>query len=580
LTINTTSTPAAMTTYTPADAIALRGAIQDAISGDSIILDATTYSSVETLAKYVCGVALTPGDGYTINGGGATIEDTRILQQNTDGPYGPGTVDGQGTDLTFVYTSNGSQSGRPIFDGYDANYYLAYLTFNGEHTGWAGNGNLYMSVRSFNSSAPVDVNLTLEYVNVNLTGQDGFDATISNGGGSAFLHSWNNQGTVVIESCYFDEAGFQSSFNFLSFPSGPTGTYTISNSTFTRSTNNEVVRSSGNRLAGVNATITGNSFILGSYLEAAGDLSLITFAGINTFSSIKGGCGICVDGSATDSFTLEGGGSTNLVFEGPGSPLVYRTSTAGTGFSIFHDDTTSGTPGTGDATIQIGIQNGTKNFEQLTAGGQGNDTLSAVGGNSSYILGDLGNDSITSTNGVDYLSGGDGNDTLSSGSGNDTLYGGLGNDSLTGGTGADTFWVAATASSNDGIDTITDFISSSGTDKIGLLDVFPNTGSDVILSASDYATPTSVSALSSANANKVNESQSAQSTTQITGATVSGMTNAYLLCYNSTDGVGQLWFDADWNTTGGRSLLVNFSSLTSLGSITSFTNSNFCTITL
>ena len=144
------------------------------------------------------------------------------------------------------------------------------------------------------------------------------------------------------------------------------------------------------------------------------------------------------------------------------------------------------------------------------------------------------------------------------------------------------FWVAATGISNDGTDTITDFVSASGAnmDKIGLLDVFPNTASNATLNSSDFASPTNVAALNSSNANKVNESQSAQTTTNITGATVSGMTDAYLLCFNSTAGFGQLWFDDNWGTTGGRSLLVNFTSLTNLSAVTAITNSNFCTITL
>ncbi|MEA5567878.1 RHS repeat-associated core domain-containing protein, partial [Anabaena sp. UHCC 0399] len=54
------------------------------------------------------------------------------------------------------------------------------------------------------------------------------------------------------------------------------------------------------------------------------------------------------------------------------------------------------------------------------------------------------------------------NDTITTGTGNDILVGGFGNDTLTGGIGADQFTINAT---NQGIDTITDFLSSQG-DKI------------------------------------------------------------------------------------------------------------------
>lgn len=48
-----------------------------------------------------------------------------------------------------------------------------------------------------------------------------------------------------------------------------------------------------------------------------------------------------------------------------------------------------------------------------------------------------GNDTLTSTTGVDHLYGGDGNDTLSSGEGDDLLVGGNGNDILLSGKGSD-----------------------------------------------------------------------------------------------------------------------------------------------
>lgn len=69
--------------------------------------------------------------------------------------------------------------------------------------------------------------------------------------------------------------------------------------------------------------------------------------------------------------------------------------------------------------------------------GDGNDTISGLGGNDA-IVGDAGNDTLDGGTGNDAIVGGAGNDTLDGGEGNDLLSGGDGNDSLEGGDGDDT----------------------------------------------------------------------------------------------------------------------------------------------
>jgi Ca2+-binding RTX toxin-like protein len=102
-------------------------------------------------------------------------------------------------------------------------------------------------------------------------------------------------------------------------------------------------------------------------------------------------------------------------------------------------------------------------------GGKGNDNLYGGKGNDT-IYGNNGNDNLYGNNGNDILYGGSGHDNLYGGNGNDILVGGGGYDTLTGGNGYDTFRFASNgvkfASSNLGVDTITDFNSSQ--DKIGL----------------------------------------------------------------------------------------------------------------
>lgn len=85
---------------------------------------------------------------------------------------------------------------------------------------------------------------------------------------------------------------------------------------------------------------------------------------------------------------------------------------------------------------------------------------------STVIQGDKSNNNLKGTGGNDTLDGGAGNDTLDGGAGNDILNGGAGQDTLIGGSGSDTL-IGGTGSdifvfnsSNQGIDTITDFISA------------------------------------------------------------------------------------------------------------------------
>jgi Ca2+-binding RTX toxin-like protein len=87
-------------------------------------------------------------------------------------------------------------------------------------------------------------------------------------------------------------------------------------------------------------------------------------------------------------------------------------------------------------------------------GGDGNDKLYGQAGDDG-LNGGLGNDTLEGGYGNDTLNGDDGNDYVRGGNGNDNLYGGNNNDTLTGGTGVDSF---SFNSSNEGIDTLTDFV--------------------------------------------------------------------------------------------------------------------------
>lgn len=441
--------------FTATDSTELRVAIQDAVSGDVInLVPTTTYDSITTLAKFICNVPVTAGSGYEIIGYDAIINDTRILQQNIDGPYGPGKVTGNSTGLTLNYLSNGAVDGLSLLSATAANISLASVIMQGSHRGWDGNGGLYMGVRAF-GSASCDVKLNFKDSQFKIAGQgNNFDpdrvwnpstpATAT--GGSAFLHSWNNKGDVTIDGSTFDEAGYLASFNFLNMAPGTWGKYTIQDSTFTR-TDKQTVRSEGNRLENVDVTFknvnVSNKFTGGAFLQVKGDLSLIKFYDQTDFETVAPtayaeSAAIVVDGTNSTSFTIDSQATMN--FTGLGLPLKYNSAVAGTGIKL---------AAAGGYSVTLPYNSVKYGMAEIYAGGQGNDVLNgAASGGGNWINGDAGDDSIVSGNGNDLLYGGTGNDTIDAAGGADYAELGAGNDSISAGNGLDTVF------GGTGIDTI------------------------------------------------------------------------------------------------------------------------------
>jgi Ca2+-binding RTX toxin-like protein len=386
----------------------LREAINAAAAGDIILLADGTYASVRSLAKQTSVNGVVQASGYAVTGtseAGTIIRDTRIFQRNVDGAFGPGSVE----NLTLDYSAGGLADGNALLRATSGAFLVRDVTFTGTHTGWNGNGNLYMSLTSFSATSPIAADLTLDDVTVTIKGQGGFNP-LTGAGGSAFLHSWNNSGSLLIRDSIFDEAGFLSSFNILNFTgSVAAGSVQISGNTFTRSDNQTVVRPTGNILGNVAATLSGNSFANGSYLDLYDVSKSITLTN-NIFSTIAGGFGIRITGPTVGVLPVLTG--TN-VFSGAGLALKYVDAGDNKSISLTGTSTVNGTP-----------------FTKLTAGGQGNDTLTLAAGFADWVSGDDGNDAISSGDLADVLLGGAGNDTLTGGTGNDTVRGGAGNDTI------------------------------------------------------------------------------------------------------------------------------------------------------
>jgi len=521
----------------------LRNAIQAVTGADPVITlngsDADQYSVLTLAKRSSFEPKAATYNGYTIQGtssvlaSSAKIVDTRIYQENVDGPFAPGTV----KDLTLNYTLNGVADNDALLSVTSTaarTITLNNVLITGAHKGWKDNGNLYMSLRSFNAAAPLNTSLALTGVTVNLTGQgNSFNGTT---GGSAFLHSWNNNGPVTISGSTFDEAGYASSFNFVTSSATASGNYTLTGNTFRR-TSNATVRPEGNRLGSVVANLAGNTFQDGSYLDLYGNVGSVTLNS-NTFTMIAGGYGIRVNDPVTSAPTLSG---TN-VFTGPALALTF----------------VKATPGSISLAGGVSVVNGV-NFSSLIAGGQAADTITGTNADD-WISGDAGADSI---------SGLDGNDRMIGGDGNDTLIGGIGADRLSGNSGNDQFrWATG-----DGTDTITDF--STTDDKMGLVDIFPNTSPGTTLSPADYRTYGSVGSIVAGDSNKVIELTAGLTTTTFTTFTRTGLANAYLIGFNTSLGYAQLYFDNNWADTSSRQLVANFTSLTTVALTNAFVNTNF-----
>jgi len=608
-----------MALFTVSDSLALRNAIQLAAAGDVIELGPASFSVI-TLAKLPSSLpTAVPASGYTIQGNGRTVSNTRVLQQNVDGPFGPGLVQGTTSNLVMVYTSGGAADGTALLRATAANYTLNKVNFNGVHRGWDGNGGLYMSLASFNYASPVNVSLTFSNSSVNITGQQNFVASDASptAGGSAFLHSWNNTGTVTLDNVNFNENGFLSSFHFLSFsPSSlnpaPLGNYLIRNNIFRRSqAASRVVRYKGNVLENVNATVQGNIFQDGSYLDIIGTASLVSFAGSNTFNTIAGGVGIRGTrrelAAATGNPVLQA--NAQLTFSGPGLPLRFLSNTNNDTFRL---DTVGGG-------LSRNISIGAFSFQEVIAGGQGDDLITPAGtttnvwingddgndiitgssgndqllggGNNDLINGSFGSDSIDGGSGADTINGGIGNDNLGGGSendllsgddgqdilrgdqGNDTLIGAAGEDTLTGGLGADVFKLGI---DQVDLDTITDFSIPEDQLAVAAQTAFVAPQIDQVLTAANYAQIASLAAMGLADSNnKVVAIQSDQLDADIQFGSFAAV-NAYVLVFNSDAGFGQLWYDADWSENiNNRFLLASLTNVTSSAAVATFTNADF-----
>ncbi len=174
------------------------------------------------------------------------------------------------------------------------------------------------------------------------------------------------------------------------------------------------------------------------------------------------------------------------------------------------------------------------------------------------------------------ITGGTANDNLTGGGAADTLTGGLGNDILTGGLGSDLFAYTAT---DQGTDSITDFDVANDDFGVkqgsGFFNMGIAPGQFAAGNFTTVATTADVTFTGASKSNKAVRLTSAQTTAQLNAAVTDGAGNALVLAFNSDTGTVQLYYDFNWGDAGGRSLLANLTSLTTLASINTVNENNF-----
>jgi len=212
-------------------------------------------------------------------------------------------------------------------------------------------------------------------------------------------------------------------------------------------------------------------------------------------------------------------------------------------------------------------------FQYVVSDGNGgvSSAVTANGQDQGSLNGTVGADILI---GSGTLNGGGGNDVLVGSAFADKLSGGAGNDILFGGGGADLFKL----STSSGTDTIKDF--QVGTDKIGLLDNgsvsdanngsvnLGGTSSGSTLNGGDFKTSPSMAwGTNNSFDNKVvvitGEQTEAQIKASIGDASGNNHAdNTYVVVYNSDKERAEIWFDSNWNTTTGRTLVAVLENVT------------------
>ena len=286
---------------------------------------------------------------------------------------------------------------------------------------------------------------------------------------------------------------------------------------------------------------TGGEVVIFSNSNTGNDEAAIGFQ--NSFSSVT----IDSTGSNTNAnmiHAVDTGSNVYSAFDNQGGPSTFNI--------------------TGSQDLNIGARIG----DAMSASSDTFGFHSAVSVDASSFTGNL---RIAGSSSADVLTGGDGDDIF---------YGMGGDDVLRGNDGADQFRFVG----DNSTDLILDF--TAGTDKIGFNTAstidFGNTtatSAGATLAAADYIENRSaITALGASDDDKVVEMQAALSTGQLT-TDVGAAVDAFIVVFNSTTAKGELWYDSDWSSAGGRTQVATFDNVSDLVGIQGMSNTDFVEFT-
>lgn len=166
-------------------------------------------------------------------------------------------------------------------------------------------------------------------------------------------------------------------------------------------------------------------------------------------------------------------------------------------------------------------------------------------------------------------------DVITGGMGADIIYGMNGDDALTGGDGVDQFRFVG----DNSTDMLLDF--TAGTDKIGFnttifdLTNTTQTSEGATLSSDDYIeNRNGITDIGSADDHKVIELQTGLSSGQISND-AGAASEAFVLVFNTTTSKGELWYDSNWGTSGGRTQVATLDTVDDLAGIQGLSNTDF-----
>jgi len=444
--------------------LTLRSAISAAASGDTILLDVGSFDITSTTTPAASGSAPATfarfgAKALSFSGAGRSLTtvtgNARLYVSSLD-RIGGLPLDLNLSSLRLQYAQASGyilQFGDLLFNflGFDQAcnpYYavdntivglsLSDVGFIGTHFGTGFGSSYLQAMAGYSSSGSGRLDITLDRLDVALTGQAGFNGST---GGAAFF---SGQGDgITLRRSSFDEAGYRSAFTIFD-----SSNVSIAANIFRRSSN-RTIRSAGEILQNSSGRMSANTFLDGSYLD------------LRNFSNDK----LIL---ADNSFDMSGVSNAAALFDGsvPFAILVRDASALSsdlaltfTGVNHFINGqaiknlttATTSLPGSFQFSSQSGGISAGTSFFQLIVGGTGSDRSLTGSGSSDSISLEAGNDLIDAGFGFDSVHGGLGNDTLAGGGGRDTLVGGV---------GADSFVFDSGLSAATNIDTITDFSSA------------------------------------------------------------------------------------------------------------------------